>query len=99
MKPDLETLISILAHSGSLKILYSLRNGAKRPKELTEDTKLDKTIIWRRVRELFQIGLIEVIIRHDTPTGIKAYKLTPLGERILEILDEMKKELNEYHNS
>ena len=97
MGNDFEILMSFLSHSGSIKILYCLKNGAKRPKEIVEETKMDKTIVWRRVKELFKIGLIEVTIRHDTPTGTKAYQLSPLGRKIVKMLEQMEEEFTKYH--
>ena len=97
MKPEFEKLIEVLSHSGSLKILRSLKNNTKRQKDLINELGLDKTIIWRRIRELFHLGLIEVTFIPDAATGSKAYKLSPLGQKIVKHIEEMQKEFEEWH--
>ena len=97
MSYELETLIKCLSHSGALKILRSLKSSTKRQKDLINELGLDKTIIWRRIRELFNLGLIEVTFIPDAATGSKAYKLSPLGKKIVKLLEEMEKEFEEYH--
>ena len=97
MSYELETLIKCLSHSGTLKILRSLKSSTKRQKDLINELGLDKTIIWRRIRELFNLGLIEVTFIPDAATGSKAYQLSPLGQKIVRHIEEMQKEFEEWH--
>ena len=97
MKQEFDDLIEDLSHSGSLKILQALKNDTKRQKDLINELGLDKTIVWRRIRELFNLGLIEVTFIPDAATGSKAYQLSPLGKKILQLLEEMQKEFEEWH--
>jgi len=97
VQPNFDELIETLSHSGSIKILYSLSKGTKRQKDLINELGLDKTIVWRRIRELFNLGLIEVTFIRDAATGSKAYKLSPLGKKIVKLLEEMQKEFEDYH--
>jgi DNA-binding HxlR family transcriptional regulator len=95
---EIEALVNCLSHSGAIQILKSLKSGAKRQKDLILTTRLDKTIIWRRIKELIDFGLIQITVMRDTPTGSKAYELTPLGRKIVQLIEEMEKEFEEYHS-
>lgn len=88
---QLKQLLEVLSHSGAVEILKSLKNNIKNSTELIRETKLDKTIVWRRTKELGLTGLIEMelTITQRRPK----FKLTPLGERILEILEQIEKNL------
>ena len=95
----IENLVEIISHSGAIAILKSLKKSSKPLKqiELINRTKLDKTIVWRRIKELLDFGLIALTTIRDTPTGSKAYELTPLGKKIVKHIEEMEKEFERYH--
>lgn len=59
---------------------------------------MNKRYVHESLRELFNLGLIEATIIRDTPTGSKAYKLSPLGEKILKLLEQMREEFEKYHH-
>ena len=88
-KEDLPSLLNILSHSGSVDILRCLKKGPKRQIELIKETGLDKTIVWRRTKELGLAGLIkmEITITDRHPK----FELTPTGRRILELLEEIER--------
>ncbi len=58
----------------------------------------DKKTLSRSINELFDLGLIEATIVHDTPTGSKAYQPTPLGKKVVQLLEQIVMEFEEYHS-
>ncbi len=50
------------------------------------------------IQELLNLGLIKVVIIHDTPTGSKAYELTPLGKKIVQYIEEIEKEFEKSYS-
>ncbi len=89
-------LLRTFGKKGTYEILYLLKDGPKRWVEL-EKVVVDKQALSYRIRELLNFGILEITIRHDTPTGTKAYKLSPLGKKIVELLEQMEKEFEKYH--
>ncbi len=89
-------LLKTIGKKGCHEILLQLRQGSKRWIQL-EKILRDKQALSYRIKELLNLGLIEVTIIHDTPTGSKAYQLTPLGKKIVQHIEEMEKEFEDYH--
>ncbi|WP_290596370.1 MULTISPECIES: winged helix-turn-helix transcriptional regulator [unclassified Archaeoglobus] len=96
MKPDFRRLIETLAKKGGLEILMMLKDSPKRWSWLEHQLK-DKKSTSYRIKELLDLGILEITIIHDTPTGTKAYKLSPLGEKIVKLIEEMQKEFEKWH--
>lgn len=96
MTEKFEKIIQVLSHSGSLKILKAISKRPARQKDIIAATKLDKTIVWRRLNELFDLGLIR--ISFSGATSPKLYELTPLGQRIVQLLEQMEVEFEKYHS-
>jgi DNA-binding HxlR family transcriptional regulator len=95
MKNKLKLLKS-LSKKANLTILLSLKEGSKKWSELS--TLLYPRDLHNGLKELLNLGLIAVIIIPDSPTGSKAYELTPLGRKIVQLIEEMEKEFEEYHS-
>jgi DNA-binding HxlR family transcriptional regulator len=72
-------------------------SGSKRWSQL--EKIVDKKTLSNSINELFQLGLIQATIIHDTPTGSKAYELTPIGKKIISLIEEMEKEFKEFHSN
>ena len=96
MEPNFRELIETLAKKGGLEILMTLKDSPKRWSWLEHQLK-DKKSTSYRIKELIHLGLIEITIRHDTPTGTKAYQLSPLGRKIVKMLEQMEEEFTKYH--
>jgi DNA-binding HxlR family transcriptional regulator len=79
----------------NLTILFTLQ---KQKTAKWGDFSLYPRDLHKGIRELLNLGLIRVIIVHDTPTGSKAYELTPLGKKIVQHIEEMEKEFQAYHS-
>jgi len=90
-------LIETLAKKGCIEILLLLKESPKRWSMIEHYIK-DKKSVSYRLKELLNLGLIKVVIIHDTPTGSKAYELTPLGKKIVQHIEEMEKEFEGYHS-
>ncbi len=97
MERPISSIINILSHSKSLDILFRLKDGSKRWSNLLEVAK-DKKTLSHRIRELSDLGLIQIKLIFDTPTGTKLYELTPLGKKIVQLLEQVEKEFEEYHS-
>jgi DNA-binding HxlR family transcriptional regulator len=95
MKPDFRKLIESLAKKGGLEILLMLKDSPKRWSWI-EDQLKDKKSTSYRIKELLNLGIIEITIIH-TPSGTKAYKLSPLGEKIVKLIEEMQREFEKWH--
>jgi len=78
-------------------LLLILKDGKKRWSKILEILK-DKKSVSHRIRELVDLGLIQITIVHDTPAGTKYYELTPLGKKIVQLLEQIEKEFEEYHS-
>lgn len=96
MREDLLDLLKKLSKTGNLKILLTLNEGSKRWSQLEKIT--DKKTLSQSLNELFQLGLIEATIIHDTLTGSKAYQLSSLGKKVVKLLEQIGKEFEEYHS-
>jgi len=97
MERPISSIINILSHSKSLDILFRLKDGGKRWSNLLEVAK-DKKTLSHRIRELSDLGLIQIKLTFDTPTGTKLYELTPLGKKVVQLLEQIEKEFEEYHS-
>ncbi|AKG92407.1 TPA_asm: winged helix-turn-helix transcriptional regulator [Geoglobus ahangari pleomorphic virus 1] len=93
----ISSIINTLSHSKSLDILFRLKDGGKRWSNLLEVAK-DKKTLSHRIRELSNLGLIQIKLVFDTPTGSKIYELTPLGQKIVQLLEQMEKEFEDYYS-
>ncbi|WP_290596368.1 MULTISPECIES: winged helix-turn-helix transcriptional regulator [unclassified Archaeoglobus] len=95
-KPSFKELLKTLGLKASYEILNLLKNEPKRWSELEKEIG-DKQALSYRIRELLNLGILEITIIYDTPTGSKAYQLSPLGKKILKHLEEMQEEFEKYH--
>ncbi|RLI78955.1 transcriptional regulator [Archaeoglobales archaeon] len=89
-------MLESIAKKGGLEILISLKSSPKKWGELEKTVKEKKSVSYR-LREFLNLGLIQITIIRDTPTGSKAYELTPLGKKIVKHIEEMEKEFERYH--
>ncbi|WP_290596659.1 MULTISPECIES: winged helix-turn-helix transcriptional regulator [unclassified Archaeoglobus] len=96
MKPSFRELLEVLGRKGTYDILVQLKDSPKRW-GILENAVKDKRAVSYRIRELLNLGIIEITIIHDTPTGSKAYKLSPLGEKIVKLIEEMQEEFEKWH--
>jgi len=80
---------------GSYEIMCALKDGAKTWSELEKIENMNSAKLKRRLEDLLKNKLIEVELIFNKPTGSKAYKLTLLGYKILEKLEEIEKIYNE----
>jgi len=85
---DVEKIIRAIAKSQGIKILKALKEGAKTQKELTFETFVDRTIVYRRLKEFKEVGLVEKTF--DKEDENVKYKLTNLGRRVLRLLEEFE---------
>ncbi len=92
---EIYKLLKLLSKKSNLTILLSLKNGSKRWSDLS--SILYPRDLHKGLRELIDNGFIEVTIIRDTPTGSKAYQLSPLGKKIVKLLEEMQEEFEKYH--
>ncbi|RLI81552.1 transcriptional regulator [Archaeoglobales archaeon] len=83
--------ITQVVRPGSYEILRALKNGPKTWSELEKIENMNSAKLKRRLEDLLGNNLIEVEVIFNKPTGSKAYKLTPLGLKILEKLEEIEK--------
>jgi len=88
-------LLKTLSKKGHLKILLALKESPKRWSELSN--LLYPRDLHNGIKELIELGMVQATILHDTPTGSKAYELTPLGQKILSLIEQMEREFEEYH--
>ena len=91
-----ELLIKKISKKPNLTILLALKTGRKKWSEL--EKLLNKKYVYQGIKELLDLGLIRITIVRDTPTGTKYYELTPLGEKIVQLIEEMEKEFERYHS-
>ncbi|AEA47883.1 winged helix-turn-helix transcriptional regulator [Archaeoglobus veneficus] len=96
MKEPTDYLVRKISKKPNLTILLALKSGSKKWSDL--EKLLNKKYVYQGLKELLNLGLIEVVITHDTPTGSKAYQLTPLGKKIVQHIEEIEKEFGEYHS-
>ncbi len=85
---DIEKIIRAISKSQGIKILKALKDGAKTQKELTFETFVDRTIVYRRLKEFKEVGLVEKTF--DKEDENVKYKLTNLGRRVLRLLEEFE---------
>jgi len=95
-KPSFKELLKTLGLKASYEILNLLKDKPKRWSELEKEIG-DKQALSYRIKELLNLGILELTILNDTPTGSKAYKLSPLGQKIVRLIEEMQKEFEEWH--
>lgn len=78
----------VIWDESTVKILKMLKNGMKKFTEFINGG-VPRTTLDRRLKQLGVAGLIEFY--RDFSTGKRGYKLTPLGLKILEKLEEIEK--------
>ncbi|ADB57891.1 winged helix-turn-helix domain-containing protein [Archaeoglobus profundus] len=88
---DIEKIIRAISKSQGIKILKALKDGAKTQKELTFETFVDRTIVYRRLKEFKEVGLVEKTF--DKEDENVKYKLTDLGRRVLRLLEEFESDI------
>ena len=86
---ELLDLLKKLSKTGNFKVLITLIDGPKKWKDL--EKIIDKKTLSQSIKELLKMKLIEPVIIYDSPTGSKAYELTPLGRYIVKKLEELEK--------
>jgi len=91
-----DMLIRKITKKPILTILYALNEGPKRWSEL--EKLINKRYVHEGIRELLNLGLVEVELVFDTPTGSKAYQLSPLGKKVVQLLEQIEKEFEKYHS-
>ncbi len=91
-----DLLVRKITKKPLLTILYALNESPKRWSELEKLT--NKRYVHEGIKELINLGLVQIELIFDTPTGTKLYKLTPLGEKIVQLLQQIEKEFEEYHS-
>jgi len=91
-----ELLIKKISKKPNLTILLALKTGGKKWSEL--EKLLNKKYVYQGIKELLDLGLIQIVVIRDTPTGTKYYELTPLGKRIVELIEEMEKAFEKYQS-
>lgn len=84
-----EELVKGLAKSGAIKILRTLKDDGKRLTDLVREVNLDKSTVWRRLEE-FEKKLFLVYVEYNRELKAPIYKLTPLGLKILQKLEEIE---------
>ncbi|AGK60965.1 transcriptional regulator, HxlR family [Archaeoglobus sulfaticallidus PM70-1] len=80
----------------NMTILFSLKDSPKRWSEL--EKSIYKKDLHKGIKELLDLGLIQITLRFDTPTGSKAYELSPLGKKIVQLLEQIEEEYTKYHS-
>ena len=96
MKEVTDHIIRKISKKSNLTILLALKNESKKWSDL--EKLLNKKYVHQGLKELLDLGLIQITVIRDTPTGSKAYELTPLGRKIVQHIEEMEKEFEEYHS-
>ncbi len=75
---------------GSYEILKALKEGPKSWSDLEDIEDMNPAKLARRLKELLNNGLVQIVIIHNRPTGTKAYEITDLGRKILTKLEEIE---------
>ena len=88
-------ILESVAKKGGYEILLSLYESPKKWGTLERIVK-DKQAVSFRLREFLNMGLIQISVRFDTPTGSKYYALTPIGQKIAQKLKEMQEDYEDY---
>jgi len=94
---DKYKLMKVLSKKANLTILFSIKENPKKWSEL--EKQIYKKELYHGLQELFNLGLIQASITYDTPTGSKVYELTPLGQKIVQLLEQIEREFEEYHSA
>lgn len=89
-------LLKLISKKSNLTILLSLQTGIKKWSDF--EKLINKKYVHQGLKELISNGLVQTTIINDTPTGSKAYELTPLGKKIVQLIEEMGKEFEKYHS-
>ena len=84
-----EELLKKVSNSGGYAVLKALKDSEKRWTDLVNQLGIDKSTIWRRLNDFEKSYLVEAI--YDRKLKAPLYKLTPLGLKILEKLEEIEK--------
>ncbi|AIY90320.1 hypothetical protein [Geoglobus acetivorans] len=96
MKENLMKNLKKLSKTGSFKILIALNDGSKRWSQLEKVTY--KKSPYQSINGLFDIDLIEVTVAQDVSTGLKAYQFAHPGKKVVQYLEQIEKEFEEYHS-
>ncbi len=85
-----------LVDEKSLQILRILNNEPLQPTRIVEEVDFSESIVYRRLDKLRKWKLIrEIASLTDKRKPIKLYTLTPTGKRVLELLEEIERVLQE----
>lgn len=90
---NFKNVLKVLSKSGGYEILKALKN--EKRWSLLEEFIKDKRTLSFRLKELKQLGIVEVRKVEDTPKGTTVYSLTPFGKRLLFVLESLEEEYNE----
>ncbi len=77
----------------AVKILKLMKGKEKRYSELQKESPLSPGAFNSRINQLIELKFVEV--KYDLDKRHPVYILTPTGERILELLEEIEKVYNE----
>lgn len=92
-KLEFKDVMKLASKKGGFEILKLLQTSEKKWGEI-EKIVPEKHLISERLQEMLKMGLIEVLIKFDSPTGTKYYKLTESGRKITELLKKFEQEYN-----
>ena len=85
----LNDIMAILGKTGTLAILNTLSEGAKRYNELRGTVASDRTLS-QRIKELEECALIETVSMKIDNRFFVHYKLSTKGEEIIKKIKEIK---------
>ena len=80
--------VKTILKSANLKILYALKDGKKRWSEF--ERLMNKRQVSDSLNELIKLGLVQTVEQQRGLQIYRVYTLTPLGQRILEKLEELE---------
>ena len=78
---QVDKILNAISKSGGVKILKALVNCERTQKELSKLIKADKSIINRRLKEFYHLGLVNE--RFDHEERVLKYSLTEKGKNVL----------------
>lgn len=82
-------VLDLLAEKWTALVLYALAFGVKRHGELKHEIKgISQKMLTRTLRNLERDGLVKRTVYHVVPPRVE-YTLTPLGETISELLQDI----------
>ncbi len=83
-------LLTAVGSKGAAEILERLVDGPRRPGELAESSGVSQPTAYLRLKELQDAGVIEACIVEEEGRTHKGYRLTPLGRKLVETMDNLR---------